>query len=60
MKIEMFGTGNKAPLLNDLTVLVLASGKPKEEDEETQGIQSARVYQSQTGSFSKLQGRFKR
>ena len=56
----MFGTGNKAPLLNDLTVLVLASGKPKEEDEETQGIQSARVYQSQTGSFSKLQGRFKR
>lgn len=35
------------PLPNDLTMLDLASGKPKEKDKETQGIQRARAYQSQ-------------
>lgn len=48
------------PLPTDVTVLDLASGKPKEKDKETQGIQSAKAYQSQNSVFLKWQVRLKR
>lgn len=50
---KWFEIVNKTLPANDLTMLDLVSGKPKEKDKETQGIPSARVYQSQDGIFLK-------
>lgn len=47
------------PSPTDVTVLDLASGKPKEKDKETQGIQGARAYQSPNSIFLKWQVRLK-